>query len=182
VALDLETQQPVANTVVALFEVKILGGRGLAPSVSPASTTTDADGRFTLDVTLPSDYYAARFQLTGPGYEESYAQSRLLPGDEVVIRGTPTLTIRRGESVQLTVATDGVSCGPRGAWCRRVIVDSAGSGDVTLELTDFDPEWANGLVRFQHEPVNLRDYTTVLSVPSGPAWVIGVGKVRLTAR
>ena len=64
--------------------------------------------------------------------------------------------------------------------CRRVAVSSPTGGSVEVEVTGSDTPGAG--LHPDSSVVEDRNFPTVLAVSRGEVWLLGLGRVRLTAR
>lgn len=135
--VNADTGSAVGGVRVSLGYYRTFSG---PRPVDPTNTATSAgDGTFTLPLNLPVDWRLVSLDLTGPpGYDDRFqrfdpATAALRPA----IRVYPTLVIRPGESIDVSVDS-GISAADFCYPFRRVLVAASPGESVDLELVSHD--------------------------------------------
>ena len=140
---------PVGNVRVSLQALSSASG-GLRLASADETATSDGDGRFTLTLTIPSDWRMVGLRFTAPpGYDDTHGRVEptanpcgLAPCWAAAARPEipmyPTLSIRRGESIEVRVGGSKVWCGWDGYPCRRVLIEASPGDPVELEVVSHD--------------------------------------------
>jgi hypothetical protein len=177
--IDAESEAPIPGATVVPVEFST-ASKGFHVT-RPVSTIADQNGMFALMQPLPGDWTTVVLRATRSGYE---------PANVFVANGSATaarlqvyraLTIHAGESIDLRVFLGHYACGWESWHCRRFVVEAEPGELVDLELTMIDPPGGAGLVVGEPPPSNTPYLARNLTVSAGEAWVIGGGRLTLTA-
>jgi hypothetical protein len=98
--------------------------------------TADENGVFVLTATSPQNPRVFPLRVTGAGYEA--AQVLVDPTSPSELRLLRTLTIGRGESIQMRVFLGSNVCGDESHLCRRVVLESSAREPMNLEVIPAD--------------------------------------------
>ncbi len=148
--IDADTGQPVGGAVVTIDVVIVpsaTDGLAFSPDGVATSSIADDGGGFRLEPGVRGDWMQIQLSVRRDGFEPSKLTfkrtGRRLPVglpdggtpiDALVLPVYRTLVIRPGESIQTRVHVDHYNCGEFSIPCRRIVVDSAPSEQVEVEL------------------------------------------------
>jgi hypothetical protein len=183
--IDADTGQPVAGAVVTVVSVS-------APRFQISSNTglgtravADGAGAFRLEHLVREDWLSMGLNVARDGYEPRGGRVESAASDALALEMYPTLTLRRGESIQTRVRLRSYNCvdfdAQDGYPCRRVAIESAPGESVEVELVP--PTGPDNGLELDAQRFSFEGYTRHVTVTSDAVWIIGGSSpVTLTAR
>jgi hypothetical protein len=178
--LDADRQQPIAGVVVTTEQVGIPGAY-IRPS-SPVSTVTDDEGRFVLNAVLPPDWRELLVGLARSGYESTAVYTtrtgQVIGGGFAMY---PTITLRPGDAIEVSLWLGHYVCGFESWMCRRLLVESPSGRLVDVEVSPVNSGEQFGLVVGDKDPAFFTP-ERLLTLPGGEVRVLGKGSVMVRTR
>lgn len=180
--VDDERNQPISAAAVRAVQVGADGGYWNLDQPL-ASAATDGNGAFLLTARVSPRWKELLLDVSREGYEPTRIYVSPTAATAAELRLYQRLTIRRGESVQMSVDLGSYVCGFESHRCRRVFVESGEAMD--LEVMHADGPGKAGLVvgpEINH-PISVVDYQPRATMSGGEVWIyVGQGgSVTLTA-
>lgn len=178
---DSDSHEPVPRAVVTL--VQICQNGACRPPGGPEPTTTGDDGgAFALQAMLLPNWREALLRVTREGYEPTQKYVTPTSAATAVMPLARVTVVRAGDSIAMnSLGTH--TCAFESWPCRRFFVEAVAGESVELEVIPEIPHHVFTLVPGAershpfYPPVQRK-----VTVDGGEVWLMGQGKVTLTAR